>query len=370
MPRRRIDILRSLRNVFGPLAVPAVIVLLAMCTTSCGNDSGENRVSVGISMPSKAQTRWVSEGESMAKAFTASGYTAHLKFANEDAGLQAEQVQAMVDQGDKVLIISAVDSFELGEVLRIASSRGVKVIAYDRLLMGTSYVDYYASFDNHKVGQLQGNYIINKLGLREGAGPSNVELFAGDPGDNNAAIFYKGSMDVLMKWIKNGKIVVKSDNIRTSQVTTLHWSGEDAEATMATRLREHYGSADVDAVLSPYDGMSRGVIKALTDDGYGSGDKEMPLVTGQDAEVDSIKEIIAGKQSMTVFKDTRKLATVAVEMAEAIIKGGKPVVNDSEQYDNGNKVVPARLLEPVVVDKSNYRKLLIDSGYISDSQLR
>ncbi|MEU1620143.1 multiple monosaccharide ABC transporter substrate-binding protein [Streptomyces sp. NPDC005722] len=353
----------------------AVLTLsLTAAVTGCGNDSGGQggEVTVGIALPTTKQTRWINDGDNMEKLFKEQGYKTDKQYAEDSVDKQVEQVEEMIDRGDKLLIIGAVDGFELGDALQKAARAGVKVIAYDRLLLGSSNVDYYASFDNYKVGKLQADYIVQKLGLKKGgnAGPYNLEVFAGDANDNNVQGFFNGAMDTLDEFIKDGQLVVKSDQTRLSQVTIFKWEADIATETMTTRLRDHYkGGSTVDAVLAPNDGIARGVIKSLKADGYGSTAKPMPVITGQDAEVDSVKEIIAGEQSMTVYKDTRKLAAVAVKMAQDILSGKKPEVNNNKDNDNGNKVVPAYLLPPVGVDKSNYKKLLVDSGYIKASDL-
>ncbi|MGG3923112.1 sugar-binding protein, partial [Geobacillus thermodenitrificans] len=251
-----------------------------------------------------------------------------------------------------------------------ANKQGIKVISYDRLIKNSKYVDYYATFDNFKVGVLQGQYIEQKLGLKEGKGPFNIELFAGSPDDNNAYFFFDGAMSILKPYIDSGKLVVKSGQTKFDQVATLRWDGATAQARMDNLLSAHYTDARVDAVLSPYDGISIGVISSLKGVGYGTASKPMPVITGQDAELASIKSIIAGEQTQTVFKDTRELAKKAVEMADAVLKDKKPEVNDTKTYDNGVKVVPSYLLEPISVDQSNYEKVLVDSGYYKKEDLK
>ncbi|MEU4092136.1 multiple monosaccharide ABC transporter substrate-binding protein [Streptomyces sp. NPDC026673] len=351
----------------------AVLTLsLTAAVTGCGGDSGGQggEVTVGIALPTKKQTRWINDGDNMSKLFKAQGYKTDLQYADDKVDTQVAQVEEMIDRGDKLLIIGAVDGFELGDALQKAARAGVKVIAYDRLLLGSSNVDYYASFNNTRVGKIQAQYIEEKLGLKKGNGPYNVELFAGDPDDNNVQYFFNGAMDVLAKYIANKQLVVKSKQTRLTQVATFHWDASIATETMATRLRNYYkDGSTVDAVLAPNDGIARGAILALKADDYGTAAKPMPIVTGQDAEVESVKEIIKGDQSMTVYKDTRKLAARAVEMAQDILSGKRPEVNDTETYDNGNKVVPSYLLDPVGVDKGSYEKLLVKSGYIKASDL-
>ncbi|MET9875317.1 sugar-binding protein [Actinacidiphila glaucinigra] len=353
----------------------AVLTLsLTAAATGCGNDSGGQggEVTVGIALPTRKQTRWIADGNNMEKLFKEQGYKTDKQYADDSVDKQVEQVEEMIDRGDKLLIIGAVDGFELGDALQKAARAGVKVIAYDRLLLGSSNVDYYASFDNYAVGKLQARYIIDKLGLKKGgnAGPYNIELFAGDANDNNVRGFFSGAMDQLDEFIKDGQLEVPSQQMRLSQVTTYKWQAEIARETMTTRLDDFYkGGSTVDAVLAPNDGIARGLIEALKKHDYGTAAKPMPIITGQDAETESVNEIIAGEQSMTVYKDTRKLAEVAVKMAQDILSGKQPEINNREGNDNGNKVVPAYLLAPVSVDKSNYKKLLVDSGYIKASDL-
>ena len=282
---------------------------------------------------------------------------------------QVSQIENMITKGVKALVIAPIDSSSLTDILQRAADAKIPVVSYDRLIRGTENVDYYATFDNFKVGVLQATYIVDKLGVAEGKGPFNIELFAGSPDDNNATFFFKGAMSVLQPYIDKGALVVKSGQTTFDQVATLRWDGGLAQSRMDNLLSKSYTSGRVDAVLSPYDGMSLGIISALKSAGYGTPANPLPIVTGQDAELASVKSIIAGEQTQTVFKDTRQLAAAAVQMADSLLTGGKPEVNDTKTYDNGTKVVPAFLLDPVSVDKSNYQKVLVDSGYYTSAQL-
>jgi putative multiple sugar transport system substrate-binding protein len=357
--------------------VMVTTVVLTVTATACGTDGGSSSGSnggastlVGIALPTKTSSRWLVDGNSMVSRFKRQGYRTDLRYGYDDVASQIQQIQQMVDEGAKVLVIAAIDNLALGDVLTQAASAGIKVIAYDRLILGTGHVDYYASFDNYKVGRLQADYIIDKLGLKNGkTGPFNIELFAGSPDDNNTRYFFNGSMDVLQPYIDKKKLVVGSGEKRITQVNTLRWDGAIARDRMDRLLRTAYADERVDAVLSPYDGISRGVITSLKDAGYGTSGTPLPIITGQDAEVDSIDLIIAGEQSETVYKDSRALAEVAVKMATAAVTGGAVPVNDVQTYDNGDKVVPAYLLPPVSVDKTNYQKELVASGYIKASDL-
>ena len=325
---------------------------------------------VAISMPTKSSARWIADGSNMVKYFEEKGYKTDLQYAEDDIPNQLAQIENMVTKGPKVLVIAAIDGTTLSNVLQKAADSGIKVIAYDRLIRGSKNVDYYATFDNFQVGVLQAQYIETALGLKQGKGPFNIELFGGSPDDNNAFFFYNGAMSVLKPYIDSGKLVVRSKQLGMDKVSTLRWDGAVAQARMDNLLSAFYTNSHVDAVLSPYDGLSIGIISSLKGVGYGSGQSPMPVVTGQDAEVPSIKSILKKEQTSTVFKDTRELAKVTVNMVDALMAGRQPEVNDTKTYDNGVKVVPAYLLKPVTVDAANWKPVLVESGYYKESQIR
>ncbi|QFY60897.1 sugar ABC transporter substrate-binding protein [Rhizobium grahamii] len=325
---------------------------------------------VGIAMPTKSSARWIDDGNNIVKQLQEAGYTTDLQYADDDIPNQLSQIENMVTKGVKVLVIAAIDGTTLSDVLQKAHDAGIKVIAYDRLIRDSGNVDYYATFDNFKVGVLQATSIVDALGLKDGKGPFNIELFGGSPDDNNAFFFYDGAMSVLQPYIDSGKLVVKSGQTGMDKVGTLRWDPATAQARMDNLLSANYTDAKVNAVLSPYDGLSIGIISSLKGVGYGSGDQPLPVVSGQDAEVPSVKSIIAGEQHSTIFKDTRDLAKVTVGMVNALMEGKEPEVNDTKTYDNGVKVVPSYLLTPVAVDKTNYEKILVEGGYYKADQLK
>ncbi|HEV8392273.1 MAG TPA: sugar-binding protein, partial [Dongiaceae bacterium] len=267
------------------------------------------------------------------------------------------------------LVIAAIDGTTLSAILQQAHDSGVKVIAYDRLIRDSGNVDYYATFDNFQVGVIQASSIVDGLGLKNGKGPFNIELFGGSPDDNNAFFFYDGAMSVLQPYIDSKKLVVQSGQMGMDKVGTLRWDGAVAQARMDNLLSAYYGDKRVDAVLSPYDGLSIGILSSLKGVGYGGADQPMPIVTGQDAEVPSIKSMIAGEQYSTVFKDTRELAKVTAKMVDALLAGKEVPVNDTKTYNNGVKVVPSYLLKPVSVGRDNWKEILIGSGYYKEEQI-
>lgn len=353
------------------LAMMLALVLMFGLTACAGGDSSgsSSKGTVGIAMPTKSSERWVGDGNNMVKEFEALGYDTDLQYGEDVIENQVSQIENMITKGVKILVIASIDGGALTEVLQKAHDQGIQVIAYDRLIMNSEYVDYYATFDNFQVGVLQASYIEEKLGLKDGKGPFNIELFGGSPDDNNAYFFFDGAMSVLQPYIDSGKLVVRSGQTKMEQVATLRWDGATAQARMDNLLSAHYSSENVDAVLSPYDGISIGILSSLKGVGYGSGGKALPIVTGQDAELASIKSILAGEQTQTVFKDTRELAKKAVSMALSILEGSEAEVNDTETYDNGVKIVPSYLLEPQSVDKDNVESLLVESNYYTKEEL-
>ncbi|UPJ67145.1 multiple monosaccharide ABC transporter substrate-binding protein [Bradyrhizobium sp. 191] len=346
------------------------LALAGAATMATGVTASAQKATVGIAMPTKSSARWIDDGNNMVKVLKERGYNTDLQYAEDDIPNQLSQVENMVTKGAKALVIAAIDGTTLSDVLKQAKAKGITVIAYDRLIRGTPNVDYYATFDNFQVGVLQAQSIEQGLGLKEGKGPFNIELFGGSPDDNNAYFFYNGAMSVLKPYIDSGKLVVASGQMGMDKVATLRWDGATAQARMDNLLSAYYGNKKLNAVLSPYDGISIGIISSLKGVGYGSADQPMPIISGQDAEVPSIKAMLRGDQYSTIFKDTRDLAKVTADMVDAALAGKEVTVNDTKTYENGVKTVPSYLLKPVVVYKDNWEKVLVDSGYYKKSQFQ
>ncbi len=322
---------------------------------------------IGVAMPTKDLQRWNQDGANMKEQLEKAGYTVDLQYADNDIQTQVSQIENMINSGCQLLVIASIDGDSLGTVLDQAKEKNIKVIAYDRLIMNSDAVSYYATFDNYMVGQKQGQYIEEKLGLKDGKGPFNLEIVTGDPGDNNAKFFYQGAMDVLNKYIDSGKLVVKSGQKDFDVVATAKWATETAQSRMDTIISKNYADGTVlDAVLCSNDSTALGAANSLEANYKGA----WPIITGQDCDIANVKNMLADKQSMSIFKDTRTLAAKVVEMVDAIMKGGEAPVNDTKTYDNGKGVVPSYLCEPVFADKSNYKELLIDSGYYTEDQLK
>lgn len=351
----------------------AIVFLLMSVTVfaGCSNGSaaGDEKGFVGISMPTKSAERWIADGDNMVKQLEEKGYKTDLQYGEDKVENQVAQIENMITKGVDTLVIASIDGSALTDVLEKAHQADIKVIAYDRLLMNSEYVDYYATFDNFGVGVLQASYIEDKLDLKDGAGPFTFELFGGSPDDNNALINYNGVMSILQPYIDSKQLNVSSGQTKFNQIATLRWDGSTAQARMDNLLSANYTDDQLDAVLSPYDPISLGIISSLKGVGYGSADKPLPVITGQDATIAGVKSIIAGEQTQTIFKDTRVLADNTVEMIEAINNDKEVPVNDEETYDNGVKVIPTYLANPVSVDKENYKQELIDTEYYSESDL-
>lgn len=345
------------------------IVAMLLCVLlafACFGAMAEGQ-KVGVSMPTKDLQRWNQDGENMQAQLLAAGYEVDLQFASNDVQQQLNQVTNMINNGCEVIVIAAIEGSSLGSALDLAKEKGIPVIAYDRLLMESDAVSYYATFDNYKVGQVQGNYVKDALDLDNAEGPFYMEITAGDPGDNNANFFYSGAMDVLKPYIDEGKIVVKSGQVEFSDVATPTWKTDVAQTRADSILSSFYADgSSIDAWLCSNDSTALGVTNALE----ANYDGEWPIITGQDCDISNVKNMIAGKQSMSVFKDTRTLAAQVVKMVGQILAGETVDVNDTETYDNNKIVVPSFLCDPVFASVDNYEELLVESGYYTADDLK
>lgn len=336
---------------------------------------------VGVAMPTQTSERWIADGKAVQAGLEKAGYTVDLEYANDDIPTQTQQIDAMITKGAKLLIIAAIDGTALTSQLESAAAKGIKVIAYDRLIRDSANVDFYVSFDNYKVGVAQATALLSGLGVTDRDGKAtgkaakgqDIELFAGSLDDNNAHFFWNGAMDTLKPYIADGTLVVKSGQNTIEQAATLRWLQETAQKRMEDLLTSTYGGkgTGLKGVLSPYDGISRGIITALQGVGMGPTIKQgLPVVTGQDAEIASVKLIADGVQQSTIFKDTRKLAAQAVTAAQDFLSGKTPTPNNTKDYDNGKKVVPSYLLEVDTVYADTIQAMLIDSGYWTADEVK
>jgi len=327
---------------------------------------------VGVSMPDISYQRWNDDGHLMKDLLEANGYEVNLQFCDNDAHKQIADIQSMIDGGCEVLIIAAFDGWALTEVLTEAKDKGVAVIAYSRLIVNSNVVDYYVTFDYSAAGALHGEYIRDALDLDSSWDSFNIEMFSGDPGDSNIGIFYFGTMAVLDPYFDSGRLVIPSGQRDLMMICTIGWSAENAQERMANLISSQgYTPQDknLHAVTCAVDDLAQGVTLALLDAGYEPG-PDFPIITGQDCDLESVRNIIAGTQAMSVYMYPRILAVQAVEMADAIIKGEAVPVNDTTLYcDFEGGSFSSFLCMPIIVDINNYREVVIDSGLYTEDEL-
>lgn len=332
-------------------------------------EAGDKKV--GVAMPTQSSERWINDGANIKSRLEALGYEVDMQYAEDDVQAQVSQIENLIANGADCLVIAAVDSSALVNVLKQAKDNSIPVIAYDRLLMDTDAVSYYATFDNIGVGTAIGKYIeeTKDLAGAKAAGKSyTIEFFMGSPDDNNAVFFYNGIMGVLQKYLDDGTLVCKTGRTAFEDTSILRWSQETAQQMCENYLSGYYADEKLDIACTAFDGFSYGVRAALEGAGYTLGD-EWPLITGQDAELMATKNIIAGYQTMSIYKDTRVLADKCVSMVQAVLEGTEPEINDTEQYNNNVITVPSYLCTPVAVDVTNYKEIIVDGGYYTEEQL-
>ncbi|MEV7799745.1 multiple monosaccharide ABC transporter substrate-binding protein [Microbacterium foliorum] len=342
-------------------------------------DGDKGDMLIGVSMPTETSERWIADGDAVQSGLEEAGYQVELQYAGDDIPTQGQQIDQMITKGADLLIIAAIDGTALSSQLDAAAAADIPVISYDRLIRDSEHVDFYVTFDNYKVGVQQATSLLVGLGVLDAEGnetgekgPFNIELFAGSLDDNNAHFFWQGAMDTLQPFIDDDVLAVPSGQVEIEQAATLRWQQETAQKRMEDLLTSTYGSGTkLDGVLSPYDGLSRGIITALQGTGgFGATIADgLPVVTGQDAEIASVSLINKGVQFSSIFKDTRKLAEQSVVAAEAMLEGDEPEANDTETYDNGVKVVPSFLLQSDIVYQDTITSLLVDSGYWTQAEV-
>lgn len=304
---------------------------------------------IGVALPQKTSENWVLAEGLFNEELEEAGFTPMVQFANGGVTEQQNQIQAMIEKGAKVLAVGAIDGSQLGTQLADAKAKGITVIAYERLLTNTPDVDFYVTFDNFKIGQLQGQALLDGLAKRAGDKDKwNVELIAGSADDNNAIVFFNGAMDVLQPKIDDGTLTVTSEQLTFQEVNTPGWKAENAQKRMDTLLAGFYQDKELDGILSPNDTLARAAMAAVA-----AANKPLPVVTGQDSEVESVKSVVAGEQYSTIFKDTRVVVGKTIDFIKELQQGKELVPNDTESYDNGVIVVPSYLNEPMLVTQEN-----------------
>lgn len=363
------------QKIFSVLLVGLMLVSLAACNGKSDSKPPENvkkedtSKRIGVALPTQTTERWIADGRNLKSELEALGYKADLQYADNDVQQQVSQIEKMVKDKVDCLVVAAVDSFALTDVLEKAKSAKIPVIAYDRLVMDTDALSYYVTFDNKAIGTAIADYIVEKAGLETAAEPLTFEMLMGSPDDNNAIFIYNGIMEVIQPYVDEGILVCKSGQLDFNQNNTLSWDQQTAKKRFEEILSTYYTDQKLDLIFSAYDGLSSVCKAALEDAGYATGSADWPMITGQDAEVMAVRNIIDGSQALSIFKDTRILAQKCADMVQAVLNGTEPEVNDNEQYDNGKLIVPAYLCTPELIHKDNYKEILIDSNYYKEEDI-
>ncbi len=357
----------------------AVMMVAAMILSACGPSAtpttAASSLAVGIVLPTKDEPRWLQDQARFQAALTKDGYQVQILFSQGDSAKEKANVEALISQGIKVLIITPQDAAAAASAVDEAHAAGIKVISYDRLVTGTSSVDYYVTFDSISVGKAQAQYLVDHAAAPKG---NPLYLYAGAASDNNAFLFFQGAWEVLQPKIADGTFIIKNsdkavglqanatltrdqESTIIGQITT-NWDANTAKTLAETNLTAAKAADKGNvSILAPNDGTARAIADAFAADK----DVKSYVVTGQDAEKASVQYIIDGKQSMTVFKDVRTLVDDAITAAVTFLKGQTPT--STTTYNNGKIDVPANPSVVVTVDKSNVQSALIDSGYYQAS---
>ncbi|WP_168581402.1 substrate-binding domain-containing protein [Gephyromycinifex aptenodytis] len=365
-----------------PLFAAFMAILISLALSGCVSQRptqtaatiDPSNATVGVSMPTKSLERWNRDGAHLSEKLTGMGYKTTVQYADNKTDVQISQLQNMITQNVDVLVIAPIDGTVLGPVIAQAKAKHIPVLAYDRLIENTDGLSYYVSFDNFHVGELQGEYIVENLGLDKGKGPFNIEIFGGSPDDPNAAQFFAGAWSKLQPYVAAGKLVSPSGKVPASptdwkKIGILGWDSSKAQSEMQTRLNSFYiGSTKLDVVLSPNDSLALGIEQAIGARGFKPG-SNWPLITGQDADKANTLNILAGKQAMTVWKDTRLLGDRAALMVDQLVKGQTVEITPGKEYDNGKVKVPTFLLTPTVVTADNVRSTVVEGGFYSAAEL-
>jgi len=337
-------------------------------------DTSEGTKKIGIAMPTKSLERWNRDGSYLEEQFKSQGYEVALTYSDNKIDQQVKDIEGLIADDVDLLVIAAIDGESLSQVLATAKDENIPVISYDRLIKNTDAVSYYVSFDNYTVGKLQGEFVKEQLKLDSEAGPFNIEFTAGDPADNNAGFFFNGAFDVLKPYIDEGKLVVPSGQTSFDQVATKGWATDVAMNRFQNILASNYsGDTKLDVALCSNDSTALGVTQAIEAD-Y-AGDNTV-IITGQDGDEANLKNIVDGKQTMTVYKAVANLAVATVDLGISILNGETPnesliessgwnftCTYDTTSYNNGKADIPSYLLDPTVVTKDNIQKELVDTGY-------
>ena len=364
------------------------VSLLAISLVGCGGDtasteaagetvaaqegaaeaSGETKI-IGICLPTQELARCLKDQEYLTEFLNEMGYEVDVQFAKGDAATQVSQIENMITNGVAGVIISPWNGDALTTAVQKCHDAGIPAIAYDALIMNTPYIEYYSADDLEGIGGLQAQFIVDTLDVENSTEPYTIEIFSGDQADNNANYFYSGAMNILQPYIDAGKLQVLSGQTDRNTTATPEWSGSKAQSRMDTILSTYYLDQDIDAVLTQNDDLAAGVISACKSAGYGTEDKPLPITTGQDCTIAALKSILAGEQTMTVYKDIRTLAQNASYIIDCLVKGETPELENTVTYNNGAVDVTATRVEPIALTVDNLEELIIGNNFYTAEEI-
>lgn len=337
--------------------------------TSESAATAQSKGTIGITLPTQELARCLKDQEYLTQYLNERGYDVDVQFAKGDAATQVAQMENMITNGVVGIICSPWDGSALTSAVEAAHNAGIPVIAYDALILNTPYIEYYAADDLRGIGALQAQYIVDTLKLDSSDEAHTLELFAGDYGDANAPLFFEGAMNVLTPYIESGKLVVKSGQTEFNVVATAEWDGAKAQSRMDAILSTYYLDEPIEAVLCQNDDLAAGVISACKSAGYGTEAMPLPITTGQDCTISAVKSILAGEQSMTVFKDIKQLAYNGAYFIDCLVQGQTPEIENPVVYNNGSVDVKASAVEPLALTADKVQELVIDSDYYTKADL-
>ena len=337
--------------------------------TSESAATAQSKGTIGITLPTQELARCLKDQEYLTQYLNERGYDVDVQFAKGDAATQVAQMENMITNGVVGIICSPWDGSALTSAVEAAHNAGIPVIAYDALILNTPYIECYAADDLRGIGALQAQYIVDTLKLDSSDEAHTLELFAGDYADANAPLFFEGAMNVLTPYIESGKLVVKSGQTEFNVVATAEWDGAKAQSRMDAILSTYYLDEPIEAVLCQNDDLAAGVISACKSAGYGTEAMPLPITTGQDCTISAVKSILAGEQSMTVFKDIKQLAYNGAYFIDCLVQGQTPEIENPVVYNNGSVDVKASAVEPLALTADKVQELVIDSDYYTKADL-
>ena len=324
----------------------AMLLVFTVVLSGCGSSAQTEKSTIAVCFPNTTQS-WQRNGDSLQQLLTEDGFNVDTQFS-ATVEEQQKQIKDTISKNPDCIVIAAIDSEALVDVLADAKKKNIPVIAFERMLMDTDAVSYYASFDGAAVGESMGEYLESVLNLKNGGGPYNIEFFAGSPTDSGATVYFNNAYKVLEPYLKNGQLVCRSGQTKFEQVAVAEWNSANARPRIQEIFNKYYSDATLNVVLAPNDDIAGVLLEEFKNAG-----KPYPYISGLDGDPAAFDRIKNNIQTFTVAKDPVILTSKCVRMIKAVVEGTQPDINDVTNYNNGVKTVPAFLCTPTIVDKTN-----------------